>query len=148
MNTRRILLLAKRVMQQVLRDRRTVALIVFAPIIVLSLGAVLFRADPPTNAIGIVNDDAGITSPIAGNINLGQAIEDELREGDSLETVSLNLQDVEASLKDGDVKAVLVFPEDFTTSFIKNQQAVLDLRLEGSEPTRSMSIQHWSARPR
>jgi ABC-2 type transport system permease protein len=47
---------------------------------------------------------------------------------------------VEARLRDGEVKAVIVFPEDFTASFLKNRQVALDLRLEGSEPTRSMAI--------
>jgi len=140
MNARRILLLAGRVMRQVLRDRRTVALIIFAPIIVLSLGAILFRSEPPVNSIGVVNEDLGITSPVAGTVNLGQRIVDELSAGDSFQLVTLNISEVDASLQDGNVKAVIVFPEDFTTSFLKNHQVALDLRLEGSEPTRSMSI--------
>lgn len=140
MNAKRILILTGRVMRQVLRDRRTVALIVFAPIIVLSLGAVLFRAEPPSISIGVVNEDLGINSPVAGSVNLGQGIVDELSSGDSIELVTLNRSEVDERLKDGSVKAVVVFPEDFTSSFIKNQQVLLDLRLEGSEPTRSMSI--------
>lgn len=140
MNTRRILILAGRVMRQVLRDRRTVALIVFAPIIILTLGAILFRSEPPVVSIGVVNEDQGITSPLAGSVNLGQRIVDELATGDSLRLVTLNPEEVDASLQDGNVKAVIVFPEDFTTSFITNHQVTLDLRLEGSEPTRSMSI--------
>ena len=140
MNAKRILILAGRVMRQVLRDRRTVALIVIAPIIVLSLGAVLFRAESPSISIGVVNEDQGINSPVTGSVNLGQGIVDELSSGDSLDLVPLNLSEVDERLKDGSVKAVVVFPEDFTTSFIKNQRVNLDLRLEGSEPTRSMSI--------
>ena len=140
MNTRRILKLAVRVMQQVLRDRRTVALIVFAPLTVLSLGAVLFRSKPVVVSLGVVNEDLGISSPVAGSINLGGRIVDEIAAGDSFRLVPLNRSEVEARLRDGTVKAVLVFPEDFTASFLKNRQVALDLRLEGSEPTRSISI--------
>ena len=46
MNTGRIFTIAIRVIRQVLRDRRTVALLLLGPILVLTLGAVLFRADP------------------------------------------------------------------------------------------------------
>lgn len=140
MNAKRILLLAGRVMRQVLRDRRTVALIVLAPIIVLSLGAVLFRAEQPVTSIGVVNDDLGITSPVAGSVNLGKSIADELSGGDSIAVVALDRGEVDERLKDGTVKAVIVFPEDFTASFVVNQQVNLDLRLEGSEPSRSMTI--------
>jgi ABC-2 type transport system permease protein len=140
MNARRILILAGRVMRQVLRDRRTVALIVLAPIIIVTLGAVLFRAKPAAISIGIVNEDLGLTSPATGSVNLGGRIEDELAAGDSFRLVPLNLSEVDARLRDGTVKAVIVFPEDFTASFLANHQVTLDLRLEGSEPTRSMSI--------
>lgn len=140
MNARRILILAGRVMRQVLRDRRTVALIVFAPIIVVTLGAVLFRAKPAATSIGVVNEDLGISSPAAGSVNLGGRIVDELATGDSFRLVTLNRGEVDDRLRDGTVKVVIVFPEDFTASFLANHQVTLDLRLEGSEPTRSMSI--------
>jgi ABC-2 type transport system permease protein len=140
MNTRRILILAGRVMRQVLRDRRTVALIVIAPIIMLTLGALLFRSKPGVIPIGIVNEDQGISSPAAGSINLGQRIADGLAAGDSFRLVTLNRGEVDDRLRDGTVQAVIVFPEDFTASFLKNHQVVLDLRLEGSDPTRSMAI--------
>ena len=140
MNARRIFLLARRVMQQVLRDRRTVALIIFAPIIVLTLGAILFRAEPPSISIGVVNEDQGITIPMTGSINLGERIVEELSNEDTLELAALNRDEVDERLRDGTVKAVIIFPKDFTTSFLQNQEVILDLHLEGSEPTRSMSI--------
>ncbi len=140
MNARRILKLAVRVIRQVLRDRRTVALIVIAPILILTLGGILFRSEPAVIPIGVVNQDAGIAFPAAGSLNLAQRITDELAAAESLQLVSLNASQVDASLREGAVKAVLVFPDDFTASFFMNHQAVLDLRLEGSEPGRSKTI--------
>jgi len=140
MNARRILNLAGRVMRQVLRDRRTVALIVFAPILVVTLGAILFRAKPAVIPIGVVNQDQGVSSPVAGSVNLGQRIVDELAAGDSFRLVTVNRSEVDARLRDGTVKAVIVFPESFTASFLQDRQVTLDLRLEGSEPARSMAI--------
>jgi ABC-2 type transport system permease protein len=140
MNLHRILILAKRVMLQVLRDRRTVALIFIAPILVVYLGSLLFRSAPSPIPLGIMNEDEGITSPLTGSINLGQGITDELTEGDSFQVVMLSLPEVEDHLRDGSVQAAILFPEDFTLSFLKNQQLVLDLRLEGSDPARSRTI--------
>jgi ABC-2 type transport system permease protein len=140
MRARRILILAVRVMRQVLRDRRTVALIIIAPIIILSLGAVLFRSKPPVTPIGVVNEDLGISSPLVGSVNLGQRIVVELEAGDSFKLVSLNSNEVGARLRDGIVKAVIVFPEDFTSSFLQSHQVTIDLRLEGSDPSQSMKI--------
>lgn len=140
MNTKRIFIIALRVMRQVLRDRRTVALIVIAPIIILYLGSILFRAEQPSISIGVVDEDPGIKSPVLGELNLAQHIVDELNSEDSLQLVSMNRSEINEQLRDGAVKAVIVFPENFTSAFIQNQHVDLDLHLEGSEPTRSMSI--------
>ena len=61
MNVRRVLILARRVMRQILRDRRTVGLLIFAPMLVLTLGAILFRAEPAPIPLGVVNEDRGMT---------------------------------------------------------------------------------------
>ncbi len=140
MNSRRILTLALRVIQQVLRDRRTVALIVFAPLLILTLGAILFRSKPAAIPLGVVNEDQGITSPVGGTINLGQRIADELAVGDTFAVVARSRNEVDDSLSDGSLQGAIVFPEDFTAQFLKDREAVLDLRLEGSNPARSMAI--------
>lgn len=140
MNSRRILSLARRVILQVLRDRRTLALIVVGPLLILTLGAILFRAAPAAIPLGVVNEDLGITSPVGGTINLGQRIADELAAGDTFTLVTLDRNAVDDSLRDGSVQAVIVFPEDLTTHFLQDRQAVLDLRLEGSDPMRSQAI--------
>jgi ABC-2 type transport system permease protein len=140
MSSRRILSLARRVILQVLRDRRTLALIVVGPLLILTLGAILFRSTPPAIPLGVVNEDLGITSPVGGTINLGQRISDELGAGDTFTLVAMDLNAVDDSLRDGSAQAVIVFPEDFTTHFLQDRQVVLDLRLEGSDPARSQEI--------
>jgi ABC-2 type transport system permease protein len=140
MNSRRILSLAWRVILQVVRDRRTLVLIVVGPLIILNLLAILFRFTAPPIPLGVVNEDLGITSPAGGTTNLGQRIADELAAGDAFTLVALDRSAVDSSLRDGRVQAVIVFPEDFTTHFLQDRQVVLDLRLEGSDPTRSQVI--------
>jgi len=140
MNPRRIFTLARRVMRQILRDRRTVALLIFAPMLLLSLGAILFRSEPAAIPLGIVNDDQGLTTPLTGKLVMGQRIADELAAGETFTLRTLRGNEIDPALRDGSVQGVIVFPKDFSAKFHQNHQAVLDLRLEGSNPTRSMMI--------
>lgn len=140
MNTRRIWALARRVMRQISRDRRTVGLLVFAPMLVLSLGAILFRADPAAIPLGVVNEDEGLSVPLAGKISMGERIADELAANDTFDVTTLCRDEIDHRLRDGTVQGVIVFPPDFSAEFHQNRQAALDLRLEGSNPTRSMVI--------
>jgi ABC-2 type transport system permease protein len=139
MNARRVVVLALRVIRQILRDRRTVGLLFIAPMLVLTLGAILFRAKAAPIPLGVVNEDQGVGTP-AGRVVMGQRIVDELETNDAFEVVALDSAEVDARLRDGTVQAVLVLPEGFSAGFQMNRQAVLDLRLEGSNPTRSMAI--------
>ncbi|MFN2242223.1 MAG: ABC transporter permease [Anaerolineae bacterium] len=140
MNARRIVALARRVMRQVLRDRRIVALLVVVPMLVLTLGAILFRSEQASIPLGIVNEDAGLTTPLTGKLVIGQLIVDELGSGDTFELIDVDAGETDGALRDGTVQAVLVLPESFSAEFQKNRQAILDLRLEGSNPSRSMMI--------
>lgn len=140
MNPRRIFILARRIMRQVSRDRRTIGLLVFGPMLVLTLGAILFRADPAAIPLGVVNEDEGLSIPMAGKISLGERIVEELAASDVFGVVTLRRDAIDDRLRDGTVQAVVVFAEDFSAEFRQNQQAVINLRLEGSNPTRSMAI--------
>jgi len=140
MNIRRIFTLARRVMRQVLRDRRTVGLLVFVPMLVLTLGAILFRADPAAIPLGVVSEDEGLSMPLTGKISLGERIAHELAASDTFDMVTLRRDEIDDRLRDGTVQGAIVFPGDFSAGFHQNQQATLDLRLEGSNPTRSMAI--------
>ena len=140
MNPRRIFILARRIMRQVSRDRRTIGLLVFAPMLMLTLGAILFRANPAAIPLGVVNEDEGLSIPMAGKISLGERIVEELAASDVFGVVTLRRDAIDDRLRDGTVQAVVVFAEDFSAEFRQNQQAVINLRLEGSNPTRSMAI--------
>lgn len=140
MNTQRIFALARRVMRQILRDVRTVALLVFAPMFVLAIGAVLFRAEPARLALGIINEDAGVSLPMAGEMTLGARIVNTLAEGNVFELVPLDQNEIDERLRDGAVEGVLILPADLSAAFQRERQVTLDLRLEGSNPSRSTLI--------
>ncbi len=46
MSGRRIFALARRVIRQISRDRRTIFLLMVVPMFVLAIGAILLRAEP------------------------------------------------------------------------------------------------------
>lgn len=100
MNARRILALARRVMRQIMRDRRTVGLLLFVPMLVLTLGAVLFRSKAAAIPLGVVNDDRGVTIPLLGTVALGQRIADELAAGDTFSLVALRREEIDRALRD------------------------------------------------
>jgi ABC-2 type transport system permease protein len=107
---------------------------------VLSLGAVLFRSEPAEIPLGVVNEDQGLSIPIMGTVEMGQRIIDELSTNDAFTVVFLDHQEVDARLRDGTVQGAIVFPEEFSAKFQESRQVEIDLRLEGSNPTRSMMI--------
>lgn len=140
MNAHRIMTLARRVIRQFMRDHRTVGLLILGPIIALSLGALVLRADSPTIPLGVVANDQPVTVPFAGELRLSERIMDELAVESDFELVDLGEDEIDDRLRDGSVQGVIVFDERFTAGFRENQQAEIDLRLEGSNPARSAMI--------
>jgi len=139
MKARRIFSLARRVIRQIMHDRRTVALVFVMPIFLITLGAILFRAEAALIPLGVVNEDEGMATPM-GKMAIGQLIVDEMEASKALSLVALPRDQIDARLRDGAVQGTVVFPADFTAGFYKNRQAAIDLRLEGSNPARSQQI--------
>jgi len=140
MNARRVWILGRRIIQQIVRDRRMIALLVFIPILVLTLGALLFRAKPAAIPLGVVNEDQGQSLPSGIKISLGAYVTQELGRSGTFAVTPLSREEVDARLRDGTVQGVLIIPESFSADLHQKQQATLPLRLEGSNPTRSMQI--------
>jgi ABC-2 type transport system permease protein len=136
MELQRILILARRVFSQIVRDRRTLALIFVAPVIVLALAGVLLKAEPQDIALGVVNQDEGL-----GPISLAALITKELQSADTFAITELDAGDVDAALRDGRVKGVVIFQPDFSRALREGGQTRVTLRLEGSNPATAGNIQ-------
>jgi ABC-2 type transport system permease protein len=139
-SAKRVAVLARRIIKQILRDRRTVGLLIVAPMIMLSLGAVLFRAELAPLGLGVVQEDQGLTAPGLGSLRLGERIVEQLQASEAFQVQELARDEVDASLRDGTVSGVVLFPADFSAGLVRSGQVILDLRLEGSNPNRSMAI--------
>lgn len=133
MAANRTLILARRVIQQMLGDRRTLAMMVVIPVFLLGFVSILIRADEGERAVAVVNDDAGLT--LAGtSINLGERLVSVMQDFDEFETRTLSADAAHDQLADGDLDAVITVPADFTQSVMQTRELVLPVEFEGSNP--------------
>ncbi len=124
MSGHRISAITRRLLQQFRRDRRTLALLFVAPIVILGLLGYLIRGSASSPAVGIANEDQG---PI------GATVAAALARSSSITTTSINASDGESKLKDGSLAAYIVLPSDFSQK-AQAGEIVPEVHLEGSQP--------------
>jgi ABC-2 type transport system permease protein len=116
--------IAHRILAQFRRDRRTVALLFVAPLVILGLLYYLLRGGSGP-AMGVVDEDQG---------PLGPAIARSL-ESSSLVTASeMDRSKAEDRLRAGDLAGYVVFPAGFTQEVAQQRRLQPEVRLEGSQP--------------
>src|ERR1700682_2445822 len=124
MSGHRIRAITRRLLQGFRRDRRTLALLFVAPIVILALLGYLIRGSASSPAVGIANEDQ---SP------LGATVASRLTSSSKITTSPIQAADGDAKLKDGTLVAYIVFPSDFSA---RAQQGVIapEVHVEGSQP--------------
>ncbi len=133
MNTNRSRILAQRVINQIRADRRTMALMVVVPVVLLSFLGILIRSEQGTLAVAIVNNDAGFS--LAGtSVNLGDRLIAVMQSFSEFDTRSLTADEAQRQIKAGKVDAVITVGPDFTQSVIQTRALALHIEYEGSNP--------------
>lgn len=125
----RTLALALRVVRQFVRDRRTMALLFLAPLLVMTLLNFVLNSSSAKITLAIV------PPPGPQGDALGSAIQTAFDGQKGIHTKIIAAGDADSTLKNGDADAVVRFPDDFFTTLAIGGQARVDLRLEGSNPT-------------
>jgi ABC-2 type transport system permease protein len=120
----RVRAITRRLLQGFRRDRRTLALLFVAPIVILGLLGYLIRGSSSVPAVGIANQDSG---PV------GSMVANSLRQSSKITTTDVEASQGDARLKDGSLKAYIVFPADFSARASQGQVAP-EVHLEGSQP--------------
>jgi len=129
MSFARISALATRIIRQILRDRRTLALIFLVPIAVMSLLYFVLTTTSSTHTLALVRP-TGVESD---RVN---ALIDKLLSGtDKLKVISIRTDQVDATLEHGDADAAVIFPADFAQQMAANQHPTVQTVLEGSDST-------------
>lgn len=138
MDPRRTLTMAGRVIAQMLRDRRTLALIIVVPLVVLTIAGLLIRVSGGDAAFGVVNLDEGATVLITA-VNIADAIVDRLA---AVEGVTVREFASEAAASEalgaGAVDAYVTFGPTFSADARATGRVTLDVVLEGSDPMTSL----------
>ncbi len=129
MSRRRILALATRIVRQFRRDRRTLFLMLVAPILVLSLLAYIYRGATHHVSIAVVNEGS---SPLATQIIQG------LEADQTLTVKQMDASAARSAVEHGDADAVLTLPADLTIT--PGLKQTIHVTLEGSQPNTSGSV--------
>ena len=74
MQRSRLSSMAMRVITQIRRDHRSVALIFIVPMVVMGLLSFILRLDTGPQQLGVVSEDAGITLPTGANVVAGEVL--------------------------------------------------------------------------
>src|SRR5690349_3853030 len=132
-----ILALATRIVQQVRRDHRSLALLLGAPVLILGLLGYLLRAQESDRLVlGVTNQDQP-AAPL--NLRAATRLIDQLKTSDRLTVVTLppDPQAARAAVRDGTVDAALVFSPTFTADLLARRPVAPTLILEGSNPAKT-----------
>jgi ABC-2 type transport system permease protein len=128
MSFARIMALASRIIRQVLRDKRTLALIFIVPIVIMTLLYFVLTSTSSVHTLAIVRPTGTGSEPV-------DALITALLPGkDKLNTIYVNADQVNNTLKSGDADAAIVFPPDFAQQALTGQNPSVQIVLEGSDP--------------
>jgi len=124
MSGHRVAAITRRLLQGFRRDRRTVALLFVAPIVILGLLGYLMRGSSvPT--VGVINQDQG---------PLGAVVADSLQHSSLVSASAISVTDGDSKLKDGSLVAYVVFPPDFSQS-AQSRVIAPEVHVEGTQPS-------------
>ncbi|TMD74331.1 MAG: ABC transporter permease [Chloroflexi bacterium] len=124
MSGHRIVAITRRLLQGFRRDRRTLALLFVAPIVILGLLGYIMRGSTSAPEVGVANQDSG---------PLGAIVADGLKSSSHIRATDINAADGDAKLKDGSLVAYIVLPSDFSQQAQAGTVAP-EVHLEGSQP--------------
>ncbi|AMK15315.1 ABC transporter permease [Methanobrevibacter olleyae] len=114
MKFNRIFAVSKRIFADMKNDKRTIGLIILAPILTMSVFGIAFSGDVENVDVIVVNHDEGFTVPGEGFKSLSQDILSNIDD----KTINIQYMDNENHALDkvekGEAYAVIIFPSNFT----------------------------------
>jgi ABC-2 type transport system permease protein len=131
MSASRVRAITQRLLHQFRRDRRTLALLFGAPLIILGLLGYLLRGGGDVPKMGVINLDLG------GN---GGLVASALERSKTVSASPMSTADAEAKLRSGDIAGYVLLPPDFSTVALQSRLIAPEIHLEGSQPGLSQSI--------
>ncbi len=129
MDPSRIISLARRIVTQCVRDKRTFALIIIVPSLVMALLGYFYTTNTSsTITIGVVDQDQGV-----GLLKMSGFVIDELKQQPNVTVVLLGSEDPDQAIKDKKVDAAVIFDNGFTSGVLAGKQANMEVVSEGTD---------------
>lgn len=135
MSIGRVLALSVRIVRQFLRDPRTLALLFLAPLLVMTILNFVLNSSSNGVTLGLVPPDGPVGDALVSRLHTQLDSTSNI----TLKTVARN--EVDSTLRNGDVDGVLIFPADFGNLMLTPSGAsTILLRIEGSNPGKAQQI--------
>jgi ABC-2 type transport system permease protein len=131
MSLHRTFAITRRLLQQFRHDRRTLALLLVTPVVMLGLFSLLFSGEMQPASLAIVNLDAG---PV------GAAITSGLRGSEQIDLHEMTQGAAEAALEAAEIDGYLVLPRDLTQQALAGEALQPELRLRGTDQAAAARI--------
>ena len=135
MSFARITAVARRIVQQFIRDRRTLALVFLVPVAVILLLGYILRTTEGSTEVALIDDT--VPSPTAPP--LATLLRGFLAQGE-ISVRDMSLQDAEDAVRDGDIDGIIVVSGDFGAQPAPGEEPQIELTLEGSNPQTSQRL--------
>jgi ABC-2 type transport system permease protein len=130
MSARRVIALLRRLVQELRRDRRSMALLFVAPVVLTGLMAFVLRGQQVAPVSAVVVNQAG---PAGGAI-VG-ALERAMRTDGGTVTEAPDRAAAETALRDGTASVAIIVPADFVSRLAQGNEPSLTVITPGLEPT-------------
>src|SRR5437879_2506908 len=134
MNISRILALAGRIVRQVVRDKRTLALIFIVPLLLMTLLTLVLNGNDSTATLALVRPTG------SGSQRVNTLLNTFLPASDKLKTIDISADQVTATLNNGNADAALIFPANFGQDIASGQHPTVQIVLEGSSPALASAL--------
>ena len=131
----RSMAVTSRILKQFKRDHRTFGMIVFMPILFMYVFGTTLSGDIRNVPIIVENHDEGFVNPFTlEEINLGEAIFNELLLDDRIELNNGSYQEGKDLIESGDLVASILFSRNFTSEMIQKGNASISIYIDGTKP--------------
>ncbi len=134
MSLRRVIATLRRLVQELHRDRRSMALLFVAPVVLTGLMAFVLRGQQLTPVSAVVVNEAG---PV-GNVIVG-ALDGALRTDGGTAVGAPDRVGAEAAVRSGTASIAIIVPSDFVARLTGGDQPNLVVITPGLEPTADSS---------
>lgn len=137
MNVRRTLAITRRVLRGVKHDRRSMGLMIVAPMMAMFVFGIAFSGDVTDVPLAVVQADTGAALPNGTPVHLGQSIVDHLDDR-VLDIIPVASEaEAVAMVERGEARGALVIPANFSADIV----ALLDPYSNGTEaPTLTLRL--------